>query len=77
MLINYLKRSDCISDKTSNKLKKLVLPLGMLTLAVSLLMKHFAAGSAAIDFTSGFLTGLSIVINVTGIIIIARPRKKL
>lgn len=76
MLINYLRKSDCISETTGNTLKKLVLPLGLIAFAVSLLLKHFAGGSPAIDFTSGFLMGLSIVLNVAGIIILKRWKNK-
>ena len=75
MLINYFKRSECISETTNHNIKRLVLPLGLLTFATSLLLKYFAGGSPVIDFTSGFLMGLSIVLNVAGTIITCRMKK--
>ncbi len=76
MLINYLKRSNYISETTSMGLKRLVLPLGMFTFSSSLLLTHFGGESAAVDFSSGFLMGLSIVLNVAGIIIARTLKKK-
>jgi len=75
MLINYLKKSECISETTSYNIKKFVLPLGLLMFTTSLLLKYFATGSPVIDFTSGFLMGLSIVLNVAGTIISCRMKK--
>lgn len=76
MLINYLKRKDYISDKTVKTIHKILLPLGLLCLSASLIISRYLAGSPGVDFIAGFLMGLSIVLNLAGLIIISRQRKR-
>jgi len=46
------------------RLQLLTLPVGLILLAASILMGKFLPSTPAIDFTEGFLIGLSLVLNV-------------
>lgn len=54
----------------------LALPIGMLLLAIALLMEKFLPGNNFLDFTEGFLIGLSIVLNIYYLIGTSRKVKK-
>ena len=69
MLISNLKKTNCLSNARFIKMKHFIIPIGLLMLASSILMNRFLPNSESLDFVSGFLMGLSMVINIAGIII--------
>jgi len=69
MLINNLKKTNRLSNDRFNKLKEFIIPIGLFMLASSILIKRFLPNTESLDFLSGFLLGLSMVINIAGIII--------
>ena len=69
MLIKYLRKSERMSEKTYINLKKSVLPIGMFMLAAGIILNRFFSENGIGAFCSGFLIGLSIVMNIAGIII--------
>ena len=56
--------------------KLLVTPIGVILLALSLIATRFFPACPFIDFLSGLLVGLSLVLNVYYIIIISKKQKK-
>ncbi len=75
MLFSYLYESGCISEKSLKRVKKSVLPVGMLALSIGLILPRFVTGNRVVDFFSGFCIGISIVFNILGIIL-NRPKIK-
>lgn len=51
-----------------------LLSFGMIFLAVAILLKRFAGQSGILAFTEGLLIGLSLVFNITYLILIRRER---
>lgn len=76
MLINYLRKNGCLSEERFNKLKLFIIPVGMITLASSIIINRFFNANGMLDFISGFLMGISIVANITGIIAISTIWKR-
>lgn len=76
MLVNYLLKTNRLSEERYNKLKQLLIPIGMLTLVFSIVLSRFFAEYELIDFISGFLIGISMVANIAGIAVLSRNRKK-
>jgi len=46
---------------------KLALPVGLLSLAIALIIERFLPSSDGLNFIAGFLFGISIVFNLSGI----------
>lgn len=69
MLVKYLRKSDRISEKTFIQIKKSILPLGIILLAISLILHRFFPENGIIAFISGLLMSLSIVANIVGIVV--------
>jgi len=69
MLINKLQKTNRLSNDRFNKLKQFIIPIGLLMLASSILINRFLPNTESLDFVSGFLMGLSMVINIAGILI--------
>ncbi len=46
---------------------KLALPIGLLSLAIALIIERFLPSSDGFNFIAGFLFGISIVFNLSGI----------
>lgn len=69
MLINKLQETNRLSNDRFNKLKQFIIPIGLLMLASSILINRFLPNTESFDFVSGFLMGLSLVINIAGILI--------
>jgi hypothetical protein len=55
--------------------KILSLPIGMICLAVGILMEKFLPSNNTLDFIEGFLIGLSVVLNIYYIFVIASKRQ--
>ena len=53
----------------------LALPIGMICLAIAILMEKFLPITNLFDFIEGLLTGLSIVLNIYYIFVIAKKSK--
>jgi hypothetical protein len=56
--------------------KLLALPIGMILLGIGILMEKFLPGNNVLDFIEGFLIGLSMVLNIYYIFVIALKRKQ-
>jgi len=56
--------------------KVLALPIGMICLAIAILMGKFLPVTNLFDFIEGLLTGLSIVLNIYYIFVIAKNRNE-
>lgn len=76
MLINDLIKTDNLQEKRVNKLKQYLIPIGMITLASSIIINRFLNENGMLDFVSGFLIGLSIVANLVGIIMLSTAWRK-
>lgn len=46
---------------------KLALPIGLLSLAIALIIERFLPSSDGLNFIAGFLFGISVVFNLSGI----------
>lgn len=46
---------------------KLALPIGLLSLAIALIIERFLPSSDGLNFIAGFLFGISIVFNLSGL----------
>ncbi len=46
---------------------KFALPIGLLSLAIALIIERFLPSSDGLNFIAGFLFGISIVFNLSGI----------
>ena len=57
--------------------KGLVLPVGMICLAIAILMQKFLPANNHLDFIEGLFMGLSIALNLYYIFAISRKIKKL
>jgi hypothetical protein len=53
---------------------RILLSLGMIFLAVAILLKRFGGQSGVLAFIEGLLIGLSLVLNITYLILIRRER---
>jgi hypothetical protein len=51
-------------------------PVGAILLAIAIVIEKFIPGSPAIDFTIGFLLGLSVVLNIYYIFVVVSKRAK-
>lgn len=76
MFVNYLRRTNRISEERYDKLKHLLIPAGLFSLAVSLVLSRFFAEYEMADFFAGFFIGISIVANIAGLIFMSRIWKK-
>ena len=54
----------------------LALPIGMIFLAIAILMEKFLSTNNFLDFIEGFFTGLSIVLNIYYIFVIAKNKNE-
>jgi uncharacterized membrane protein YuzA (DUF378 family) len=50
--------------------------IGQISLAISILLNHFAGNSSMISFSIGFLTGLSIVFNIAYFILFRKEKSR-
>ncbi len=74
MIINYLLKSEEKQCVNYQKIRYMVLSVGMITLCLGLLLPRFFTNNS-IDFISGFFIGISIVANVMSILIIRKVKK--
>lgn len=72
MLIDYLRSKDCMKEKTYIRIKKSVLPIGLFTLVIAIILSRYFPESGPWAFAAGFLMGLSIVVSIFGIIVVSR-----
>jgi hypothetical protein len=65
-----------MENNTKYKMKQLLAaPIGVILLALSVLVTRFFPSTAFFDFFSGFLLGLSLILNIYYIIIISIKHK--
>ena len=76
MIVSYLKNVGEISEKETKKIKGVILPIGLLSFAISIILNRFLSGYNYIDFIAGFFMGLSIVFNIAGIVTTVKDRNK-
>ena len=77
MLVKYLRNSGRMSEKNEKVIRQIILPFGLLDFALGITLSRFFDGYKYIDFISGFLMGLSIVMITVGIIITLQDRNKI
>jgi len=66
-----------MENNAKTKLSQLLAtPIGAILLAFSLIVTRFFPSTAFYDFLSGFLLGLSLILNVYYIILISKKHKK-
>ena len=69
MLVNHLRNKERISEKTFLIIKKMVLPLGLFLLVIAIILIRNFSESKPLSFIAGVLLGLSIVVNIVGLIL--------
>jgi hypothetical protein len=58
------------------KNKNIFFAIGQISLAISILLNHFASDSGLISFLIGFLTGLSIIFNAAYLFLYTKEKSK-
>jgi len=58
------------------KNKNIFLAVGQISMAISILLNHFAKDSGLISFIIGLLTGLSIVFNIAYLVLFRKDKSK-
>lgn len=74
MIIKYLLKSEDKNCVNYQKIRYIVLSVGMITLCLGLLLPRFFTNNS-IDFISGFFIGISIVANTMSIVLIRKIKK--
>jgi hypothetical protein len=74
MIINHLVKSENKSCVNYQKVRYILLSVGMITLSLGLLLPRLFNDNS-IDFISGFFIGISIVANTMSIVLIRKIRK--
>lgn len=75
MLINYLKRNNRLSDENFAELKRWIIPIGLISMSGSIIMKKFLPETGILSFVEGLLLGISLVANISGIILLRNGRE--
>ena len=66
-----------MENKTKDKMTQiLATPIGLILLALAIIIIKFFPSTPCFDFASGFLLGLSLVLNVLFIIVVIAKKKK-
>lgn len=59
-----------------NFVQPIAMPVGMVCLVIAIILSRYVAATKLVDFITGFLYGISIVLNLYYIYTVARNKRK-